>query len=52
LRLEHSRRRRTYVFATGGIGPTNRDITADCVAKAFRVPIDTDPRALASFTNG
>src|SRR6516164_9392654 len=23
------------------------DITADCVAKAFGVPIDTDPRALA-----
>jgi molybdopterin-biosynthesis enzyme MoeA-like protein len=30
-----------------GIGPTHGDITADCVAKVFGVPIDSDPRALA-----
>src|SRR5262249_18754369 len=30
-----------------GSGPTHGGITAACVAKAFGVPIDTDPRALA-----
>jgi molybdenum cofactor synthesis domain-containing protein len=39
------RRAFDYVFTTGGIGPTHDDITAQCVADAFSVPLIVHPEA-------
>ena len=40
------RGRWSYVFSTGGIGPTHDDITADCMAEAFGVAISHNSEAI------
>lgn len=48
--LNALRRAYTYVFTTGGIGPTHDDITADAVAAAFDVGISHRADAVAILT--
>jgi molybdenum cofactor synthesis domain-containing protein len=45
------RKKYTYVFTTGGIGPTHDDITASSIAKAFGVPVGEHPEARARLEN-
>jgi molybdenum cofactor synthesis domain-containing protein len=48
--VNHLRARYDYLITTGGIGPTHDDITADCVAKAFGVPLYEHPEIIAMMT--
>lgn len=43
--VNEARGKFTYVFTTGGIGPTHDDITTACVAKAFGAKVSRHPEA-------
>ena len=46
--INELRSKYTFVFTSGGIGPTHDDITAECVASAFNVdlPVNRDAKQL------
>lgn len=43
------RQRYSYVFTTGGIGPTHDDVTTDAIGLAFDVPVEINQEAVAAM---
>lgn len=43
------RRKYSYLFTTGGIGPTHDDITAESISKAFNMPCEHNAKAVEAL---
>lgn len=50
--IEALRHTYTYVFTSGGIGPTHDDITSAAVAEAFGLPLERHEEAVRRLTSG
>jgi molybdenum cofactor synthesis domain-containing protein len=44
--INECRKKYTYIFTTGGIGPTHDDITAECIADAFNLDLEINNDAV------
>ena len=49
--INEVRKKNTYVFTTGGIGPTHDDITAKSISKAFNVKYEVNKEAYKILEN-
>jgi len=49
--INYLRKKYDYLFTTGGIGPTHDDITAESVAKAFKVKYEYNKEAYTILKN-
>ena len=45
--VNYFRENYTYVFTTGGIGPTHDDITSAAIAKTFQVKLERNAEAVS-----
>jgi molybdenum cofactor synthesis domain-containing protein len=48
--VNEMRSKYSYVFTSGGIGPTHDDITTECIAAAFNVAVQRSPQAETILT--
>ncbi|MFQ5661606.1 MAG: competence/damage-inducible protein A [Gammaproteobacteria bacterium] len=49
--VNEARNSHTYVFTTGGIGPTHDDITSSSIASAFNTTLERNADAVAAMDN-
>ena len=45
------RKKYTYIFTTGGIGPTHDDITSESISKVFNIEYNFHPEAFKILEN-